>query len=44
MLFMAVLGDLDWKVFFVAQAVIFVKKNSRIHFEKLNQTTLQYHR
>ena len=26
MLFMAVLSDLDWKIFFLAQAVIFVKK------------------
>ena len=42
MLFRAV-GNLDWEFFFDAQAVIFIRKNTRFFFEKLNGT-LQYHR
>ena len=33
MLFGAVLGKLDWKIFFVSQAIIFIRKNSN-HFWK----------
>ena len=35
MAFRAVLGDLDWKIFFVAKVVILVRKKHMNHFWKV---------
>ena len=37
MAFRAVLGDLDWKIFFVAKWLFSLEKNPWIIFEKLNR-------